>query len=126
MNYNDISSRMKLFDVDDNGNLDVYYLMKLSTFKKNIIAKTSKAVKVIYAETTNGYGVSCWIPRSVILIDESNNVYIPSWVASRILHIESSLNTYTNAFDGFRSYEDGSLDKNCNNNQYCNKEDDIF
>lgn len=132
MNYKEINSKIKLFDVDEYGNLDVYCLMKLSTFKKSIIEKTNKAVKVIYAEAYNGYGVSCWIPRSVILVDRNKNVYIPSWVASKILHIEPSLNKYVDAFSGFESYEDEDTDDNGNNNKNyskratINKEDDIF
>ena len=129
MNYNEVSSRTRLFDLDEYGNLDVYHLMKLPTFKKSIIEKTSKAVKVVYAETRNGYGVSCWIPRSVILIDRNNNVCVPSWVASKILHIESSLNKYVNAFDEFKSYEDedgADDDKNSSKYTTTNKEDDIF
>lgn len=110
MNYNEVSSRTKLFDLDEYGNLDVYCLMKLSTFEKSIITKTNKAVKVVYAETPNGYGVSCWIPRSVILVDKNKNVCVPSWVASKILHIEPSLNRYVDAFSGFESYKDEDTD----------------
>ena len=110
MNYKEINSRTKLFDIDENGNLDVYCLMKLSTFEKRIITKTDKAVKVVYAETPNGYGVSCWIPKSVILVDKNKNVYVPSWVASKILHIEPSLNRYVDAFSGFESYKDEDTD----------------
>lgn len=110
MNYKEINSRTKLFDIDENGNLDVYCLMKLSTFEKSIITKTDKAVKVVYAETPNGYGVSCWIPKSVILVDKNKNVYVPSWVASKILHIEPSLNRYVDAFSGFESYKDEDTD----------------
>ena len=127
MNYNEVSSRTKLFDLDEYGNLDVYHLMKLSTFKKSIIEKTNKAVKVVYAETRNGYGVSCWIPRSVILIDRNNNVCVPSWVASKILHIESSLKNYVNAFDEFKSYEDeDDADDKKSKCATTDKKDDIF